>query len=151
MSVKQERVLRATGLAALASACTGMVTTVELRNEGFVTGKVVQSDGYMNVLMADVTLTDPSGRTLKFSSFFVQSRLIRYIQIPPSMDIRTAIQQTVDQTAPGRGRGRGRGRNEFQISKHRQKILAKKEARRQEDIRNALAMKKEQEEKKTRP
>ena len=52
-------------------------TTVELRNEGFVSGKIVEGDGFMNITMEDVTFTDPRGARLHFDTFFVQNRLIR--------------------------------------------------------------------------
>ena len=60
------------------STCTrNKRTTVELRDESFVTGRVVQADGFMNIHMEEVTLTDPRGSRLKFESFFVQRRQIR--------------------------------------------------------------------------
>ena len=52
-------------------------TTVELRNEGYVSGKIVEGDGFMNITMEDVTFTDPRGARLHFDTFFVQNRLIR--------------------------------------------------------------------------
>ena len=50
---------------------------MELRNEGFVSGKIVEGDGFMNITMEDVTFTDPRGTRQHFESFFVQNRLIR--------------------------------------------------------------------------
>ena len=50
---------------------------MELRDESFVTGRVIQADGFMNIHMEEVTLTDPRGSRLKFESFFVQRRQIR--------------------------------------------------------------------------
>ena len=52
-------------------------TTIELRNESFVSGKIVEGDGFMNITMEDVTFIDPRGARLHFESFFVQNRLIR--------------------------------------------------------------------------
>merc|ERR1712059_125769 len=123
-----------------------MGTTVELRNESFVTGRVVTTDGFMNITMEDVTFTNALGGKSKFDSFFVQSRLIRYVQIPQAIDIKATLTSSME----GLGRGRGRGRS-GEVSRGRQKILGEREQRRQEDIRNALAMKeqwkKEKEEK----
>ncbi|XP_023337169.1 U7 snRNA-associated Sm-like protein LSm10 [Eurytemora carolleeae] len=138
MSMQQERYLKTSGLSCLVSACVGMRTTVELRNEAFVTGKVVQSDGFMNITLEEVEMLDPRGSILKFSSFFIPNRLIRFVQIPESIDMIKALEdQTKQLTGRGRGRGRGHGGD---ISKQRQKILDKKERRRQEDIRNAMKM-----------
>jgi len=135
-----ERFLKSSTLSCLLQACRGLRTTVELRNEAFVTGKVVDVDGHMNFSMEEVEMIDPAGNKLKFSSFFVQNRLVRYVQIPESIDIGASLKEQTE-ILTGRGRGRGRG----EISKQRQKILAKKDARRQEDIRNALQMKAERE------
>merc|ERR1719209_1020529 len=113
-------------------------TTVELRNEGHVTGKVVEADGFMNITMEDVTFIDPRGSRLRFDSFFVQNRLIRYIQIPQSIDLKDVLQSTQSEQG-GRGGGRGRG----EVSKHRAKILDAREQRRAEDLKNALKFKEE--------
>ena len=83
-------------LACLVKLCQNKRTTVELRNESFVTGRVgscrlkkgfhlhisvhfqiVQSDGFMNITLEDVLFTDALGSKTKFDSFFVQNRLIR--------------------------------------------------------------------------
>jgi len=135
MSTLRERHAKASSLAAIIGACIGKRTTIELRNEAFVTGKVVHSDGFMNVSLEQVEMIDASGAQLNFENFFVQNRLIRYVQIPSSIDIQKALEQ---QTSMSAGVGRGRGRCE--ISKQRLSILAKKDQRRQEDIRNAVQM-----------
>ena len=87
--------MMSTTLACLLPSLRNKRTTVELRNESFVTGRVgkmsnnvhdnevlgydqvVQTDGFMNITMAEVTFTDALGNKSKFDSFFVQSRLIR--------------------------------------------------------------------------
>jgi len=107
-----------------------------LRNEAFVTGKVVDYDGHMNLNLEEVEMVDPSGAHLTFPNFYVQNRLIRYVQIPSDVDLQEALQQLGNHAA-GRGRGRA-GREE--ISRQRQSILAKRDKRRQEDIRNAIEM-----------
>ena len=136
-----------TTLACLLPSLRNKRTTVELRNESFVTGRVVQTDGFMNVTMAEVTFTDALGNKSKFDSFFAQSRLIRYVQIPSNVDIKQALHSFTE----GMGRGRGRGRGRGEVSRGRMKIMSEREQRRQEDIRNALKMKevwkKEKEEK----
>jgi len=132
--------MQASTLACILPALRNKRTTVELRNEGFVSGKIVEGDGFMNITMEDVTFTDPKGARLHFETFFVQNRLIRYIQVPQSVDLRNAFvsAQSV-QGARGRGRGRGRG----EVSRHRAKILDAREQRRAEDLKNALKFKEE--------
>ena len=94
MASAQEKAMMSTTLACLLPSLRNKRTTVELRNESFVTGRVgrmcnkmhnkvlecyqvVQTDGFMNITMAEVTFTDALGNKSKFDSFFVQSRLIR--------------------------------------------------------------------------
>jgi len=89
-------------------------------------------------MLENARLIDPSGNQQKFDNFFVQNRLIRYVQLPESLDVGEFLNKQTSMLQPGRGRGRGRG-----ISRQRQQILDKREARRQEDIRNAYKMKEE--------
>lgn len=139
MSSAQERAILNSTLACLIKALTNKRTTVELRNESFVTGKIVHSDGFMNITMEDVLFTDALGQKSKFDSFFVQNRLVRYVQIPKHISIQQSLEEACQ--PPGRGRGRGRGRGE--VSRGRMKILGEREQRRQEDLKNALKMKEE--------
>ena len=39
----------------------------------------MHSDGFMNISMEDVLFTDALGQKSKFDSFFVQNRLVRYV------------------------------------------------------------------------
>lgn len=135
MSQSHEVHAGANTLACLLQAAEGSVTTVELRNEAHVTGRITQVDGFMNVTMSDAIFTDPMGRRRSFQQFFVQNRLVRFVQIPAQIDVRQALEQRFS------GRGRGRGRLEVALSGGRKKILAIKERRRQEDLANAIAFK----------
>jgi len=154
MSRCQEKAILNSTLACLVKTLQNKRTTVELRNESFVTGKIVQSDGFMNITMEDVLFTDAHGNKAKFDSFFVQNRLIRFVQIPKHLDIKKELKTYTEGLGAGRGRGRGikqcldiktqrnhEGRGE--ISRGRLKILEGRELRRQEDIANALKMKEE--------
>eukprot|EP00088_Acartia_fossae_P016073 TRINITY_DN18968_c0_g1_i1.p1 TRINITY_DN18968_c0_g1~~TRINITY_DN18968_c0_g1_i1.p1 ORF type:complete len:156 (-),score=25.39 TRINITY_DN18968_c0_g1_i1:169-636(-) len=142
MSKGQDKFLQATTLSGLLQSCRGKRTTIELRNEAYVTGKVVDVDGFMNVKLEAATMLDPAGNTINFDNFYVQNKLVRYVQIPENIDIKQALIQL---TEPSAGRGRGRGRGGGPVSKMRQKLLDKRESRRQEDIRNALKMKEKEE------
>ena len=50
MSSAKEKFLKYNTLSCLVGQCVGHVTTVELRNEAFVTGKVLEVDGFMYVI-----------------------------------------------------------------------------------------------------
>jgi len=140
MSAAQEKFLLSTNLSGLLAACVGEIITVELRNEAYVTGKLLQSDGFMSCTLENARLVDPAGATTNFDSFFVHCRLIRYVQLPETMDIGTTVEKQAENQAPGRGRGRGRGRG---LSRSRKQLMETRDARRQEDLRNAHKMKEE--------
>ena len=108
-------------LICLLHACKGSITTVELRDESALYGRIAHVDGFMNIRMLDVTLTKTDGRVLHFDEIFVQGEKIRFVQIPDEIDIRRAIFQQLNMISRtknppmknykrGRGRGRGFGR-----------------------------------------
>ncbi|KAJ9595254.1 hypothetical protein L9F63_013442 [Diploptera punctata] len=75
------------GLVCLAQGIEGSYTTVDLRNESCVTGKIEQVDGYMNIMMSDAVFVDTRGVEFPFDSFFIQARNVRYIHIPQQVGI----------------------------------------------------------------
>ena len=121
-------------LSCVVKLCVGSQTTIELRNDSFVTGKVVAVDGFMNVTLSKVLFCDPCGnRRMFFDEFFLQNRLIRFVQIPKSIDMKTALAKAL---APPK-----RGKLTPKVSRARESILKKRELRRLEDIENASKMK----------
>ena len=60
MSSAKENFLKYNTLSCLIGQCVGYVTTVELRNEAFVTGKVMEVDGFMYVLRFSFALKSTS-------------------------------------------------------------------------------------------
>ena len=173
MSSAQERAILTSTLACLIKSLTNKRTTVELRNESFVTGKVgnigllnfadtkpgftqiVHSDGFMNISMEDVLFTDALGQKSKFDSFFVQNRLVRYdtcvfviesFKSLPDRYVQIPKHVNIQQSLEEVCQpqgGRGRGRGRGEVSRGRMKILGEREQRRQEDLKNALKMKEE--------
>ncbi|KAF2897753.1 hypothetical protein ILUMI_08416 [Ignelater luminosus] len=82
LALRKERFFFFNNLVSVVKGLEGQYTTIDLRNEACLTGKIVNVDGYMNVELEDVILYDPRGSELPFDSFFVSSRLIRYVHIP---------------------------------------------------------------------
>nr|XP_022295049.1 U7 snRNA-associated Sm-like protein LSm10 [Crassostrea virginica] len=91
MATDRERFLIRNTLLSLLKAVEGKETTIELRNENSVSGKVQNVDPYMNVLMNNVVFKSFRGASQKFTSFFVQGPNIRYVHIPDEIDMRAAI------------------------------------------------------------
>lgn len=52
-----------------------------------------QVDGFMNVVMKEVEFYDAMRNRSKLDSFFVQNRLIRFVQIPTEIDIKSSMQE----------------------------------------------------------
>lgn len=146
MTSAAEKHAKANTLSCIIGFCIGKVTTVELRNESHVTGRVVEVDGFMNTTLREAEFCDPLGQRRRFDIFFVPKRLIRYVQIPTEIDIKKSLEKLFE-SPPGRGRGRGRGRgaNYVPLSGGRKKIMSKREQRRKEDVENAIKMKNERE------
>ncbi|XP_044746991.1 U7 snRNA-associated Sm-like protein LSm10 [Coccinella septempunctata] len=63
----------------------GEYTTIDLRNEAIVTGKIESVDGMMNINMEDVTFYDARGVKQSFETFFVNARTIRHVHIPNNL------------------------------------------------------------------
>lgn len=146
MTSAAEKHAKANTLSCVIGLCIGKVTTVELRNESHVTGRVVEVDGFMNTTLREAEFCDPMGFRRKFDVFFVPKRLIRYVQIPPEIDIKSSMEKMFgDRQAMGRGRGRGKGANGIPLGGARKKIMSIREQRRKEDVQNALKMKQEME------
>ena len=125
-------------LSCLVIQCVGHRTTVELRNEGYVTGLVCSVDGFMNVSMKQVLFVDPMGNRKKFDDFFIQSRLIRVVQIPSAIDMKAAI-NGVESTR----KKNTTNQQDSNISRARQKILKARQERRKVDTANAALMMKD--------
>lgn len=130
MSTAKEKFLKINTLACLVEQCVGHITTIELRNEAYVSGKVSQVDGFMNVTLEKVRFTDPSGHRRKFDFFFVQKRLIRGVQIPSRIDLRQALKLAVQP----------KFRPKIELSKNRQHILKKRRERQLEDAAKSTAI-----------
>jgi len=129
MTTAKEQFLKFNTLSGLVGECVGTITTVELRNEAFVTGKVVEVDGFMNVTLEKAEFTDPCGNRRNFDQFFVQQRLIRCVQIPTKLDIREALKKSV---LPKRKQ------DQIELSKNRKHILKKRNEQRLQDQMNAV-------------
>ncbi len=107
-------------LASVLRMCVGKVTTVELRNDAYVTGRVVAVDGYMNVTMRDAKVVDAARNACDFEHYFVQNRLVRYytrkgfetklclhgecmslrfVQIPVEINIKRELEKMFDPKA----------------------------------------------------
>lgn len=125
------------------------VTTVELRNDAHVTGLVKEVDGFMNVVMDDVEFVDPRRNRMKFSTFFVQNRLVRYIHIPKDIDIALELPKLVEPKKRRRGL-RNPSDPAQQLSGTRKKIMKIREQRRNEDLINAMKMREEKNENKNK-
>ena len=130
MSKAKESYSKANTLSSIVGLCVGHVTTIELRNDAHVTGKIVSVDGFMNVTFEKSLFCDPAGNRKKFDNFFVQNRLIRYVQIPVSIDLRSSLEKAVTSNHKMK-------KYNPEISLHRKAILRKREQRRLEDLANA--------------
>ena len=75
MSSAKEKFLKYNTLSCLVGQCVGHVTTVELRNEAFVTGKVLEVDGFMYVIFQFKKCSSKTWADLHKSYFLVLIRV----------------------------------------------------------------------------
>lgn len=80
-------------LAGLVKALVNHYTVIDLRNESYVSGKIISTDGCMNIEMTDVLFSDPRGKKTVFRNFFLNGRNIRYVHIPKKLDCMTLIEE----------------------------------------------------------
>lgn len=73
-------------LTGLVKALVNQYTIIDLRNDSYVSGKIVSVDGNMNVDMTDVVFSDPRGNEYCFENFFIHCRNIRYVHIPRKLN-----------------------------------------------------------------
>lgn len=85
---KLEKRLLYNTLSCVVKGLEGLYTTIDLRNEATVTGKISFVDGFMNVEMEDVVFYDPRGDLYSFDTFYVQKRMIRFVHIPKDISPR---------------------------------------------------------------
>ncbi|XP_012277694.1 U7 snRNA-associated Sm-like protein LSm10 isoform X3 [Orussus abietinus] len=93
----KEKYMFYNSLAILIKALENHETTVDLRNEASVFGRIDQADGFMNIVMKDCIFTDPRGDMFKYDMFCVLARNIRYVHIPPKMKIVPTIKDQLKQ------------------------------------------------------
>lgn len=110
----RERTIAENSLVVLLQGLQGQVTTVELRDESSVRGRVINVDAFMNIRLEDVHYRDRRGRLARLQDMFVTGRNVRYVHIPDHMDIMKTIQGQLARIHRVRNFAReGGGRKEF--------------------------------------
>ncbi|CAH0383851.1 unnamed protein product [Bemisia tabaci] len=99
---KKEKFILYNNLACLLKAVESKYTTVDLRNEAYVCGKIQEVDGMMNLSMSNVLFSDPSGKCFNFDKFFVQAKNIRHVHLPREISIIPAINAGIAKAFPGK-------------------------------------------------
>ena len=96
---------------------------IELRNETMVCGKILNCDGFMNLIVAKALFQKAAGDEMYFEEVHILAKNIRYIHVPDKIDIQETIEtqlrnlsisretgSTTNRKRLGRGRGRGQGK-----------------------------------------
>lgn len=117
----KERAKTEQTLICLIRGCIGNQTVVELRNETIVCGRILNCDGFMNLIMQKALFQKANGEELYFEEVHIVAKNIRYVHIPDKIDIQNTIEKQLfklgktrqtGSTSRGsrRGSGRARGR-----------------------------------------
>ncbi|KAF7281526.1 hypothetical protein GWI33_004562 [Rhynchophorus ferrugineus] len=84
---KKEQFFYYNTLVGLVKTLESSFTTIDLRNDCRVCGKISKVDGYMNIEMENVNFYDLKGDKKALKSFYINARNIRNIRIPPEKDV----------------------------------------------------------------
>ncbi|XP_050532105.1 U6 snRNA-associated Sm-like protein LSm2 [Daktulosphaira vitifoliae] len=102
MMSRRNKMKSVESLVCLVRAVENQYTTIDLQNETCVHGFVKNVDYNMNITMSDVTLTDPNNKRYYCDNFYLKSRLIRYVHLPPNIDIFSTMKDVIKKTFPPR-------------------------------------------------
>uniref|UniRef100_UPI00398F007B U7 snRNA-associated Sm-like protein LSm10 n=1 Tax=Pristiophorus japonicus TaxID=55135 RepID=UPI00398F007B len=104
----KERTVAENSLIILLQGLHGHITTVELRDESSVRGRVDNVDAFTNVRLSEVTYTDRWGKVSLLDNFFVTGRNVRYVHIPDEINIINSQLQKIHRVRNFGGKDRGR-------------------------------------------
>ncbi|XP_033831291.1 U7 snRNA-associated Sm-like protein LSm10 [Periophthalmus magnuspinnatus] len=114
----RERSIAENSLVVLLQGVQGHVTTVELRDESWARGRVVNVDAFMNIRLCEVEFRNRTGKVCELQDLFITGRNVRYVHIPDHLDILKTIQDQIKRIHRVRNFGKeGGGRKEFAKSK----------------------------------
>ncbi|KAL7636017.1 UNVERIFIED_CONTAM: hypothetical protein RMT77_013835 [Armadillidium vulgare] len=82
-------------LACIPIGLIGYRTTIELMNDAYVTGKLIDADAMMNIELMNAEYVDGNGHTTFLKNFHVRGRKIRNVQIPDEVDVMKLIRSVV--------------------------------------------------------
>ena len=92
MTSLRERFYHQNTLACLLVGLEGHVTTVELRHETSVRGRIENVNPInMNMQMSDATFVGTDGHENQFDTFFVKGCNIRFVQVPDRINMLRLI------------------------------------------------------------
>uniref|UniRef100_UPI00398E4E6C U7 snRNA-associated Sm-like protein LSm10 n=1 Tax=Pristiophorus japonicus TaxID=55135 RepID=UPI00398E4E6C len=104
----KERTVAENSLIILLQGLHGHITTVELRDESSVRGRVDNVDAFTNVRLSEVTYTDRWGKVSHLDNFSVTGRNVRYVHIPDEINIIHSQLQKIHRVRNFGGKDRGR-------------------------------------------
>lgn len=86
-------------LAILVQSLQGLHVVVELKNDTEISGIIENSDDVMNITFTDARQVSKAGVVLLMDVAFVSGSKIRYVHIPPSIDIKSHMNRYIKRTA----------------------------------------------------
>lgn len=135
MTSLRDRFKSCNTLVCLLQGMIGQTTTVELRNEDSVLGKIVKVDGIMNMDIENAVYKSVSGKESRFEQFYIQGKNIRFVHIPDGVNIRhtmTRQLKTISGVREGDKRPKIRGSDKDR--KERRKKLMDKAVEKTRDL-----------------
>ncbi|XP_005997298.1 U7 snRNA-associated Sm-like protein LSm10 [Latimeria chalumnae] len=116
----RERTISENSLIILLQGLHGRVSTVDLKDESGVRGRIINVDAFMNIRLSEVTYTDRNGQSHQLEDFFVTGRNVRYVHIPQDVNIIETIEAQLQKIHRVRHFGaQGKGKREFPSAKYK--------------------------------
>ena len=94
----KEKAILSNSLVVILRSCLGKELTIDLRNESSISGKVECVSVDMNVTLSNATLVSINDKKIVYRQITIRGNNIRFVQIPDSVDMITAIQSQINST-----------------------------------------------------
>ena len=94
----REKAILSNSLVVILRACLEKELTIDLRNESSISGRVEYVSVDMNLTLSNAVYLKSNGIKINHKQITIRGNQIRFVQIPDSVDMITAIQNQINST-----------------------------------------------------
>lgn len=104
-----ERIRAERTLICLLRGCESKIVVVELRNETKIAGRLLNCDGWMNLVIKNATMKRPVGSMETFDELHIVGTNVRYVVLPDEINITKTIGEQLGKMRKTRSTGSTHG------------------------------------------